>query len=60
MYLYCHVYGVCISYRPVLDWMIGFIDTIYTELGTTGDYSAIVISTLSVHRYARIRVLSLH
>jgi hypothetical protein len=38
--------GLCVTYRRVLDWVIGFIDTVYTPLGTTDSYSAIAISTL--------------
>jgi hypothetical protein len=35
--------GLRVIYRRVSDWIIGFIDHLYTPLGTTSNYSAIVI-----------------
>jgi hypothetical protein len=29
-----------VAYRRVLDWIIGFIDILYTPLGTKDNYSA--------------------
>jgi hypothetical protein len=53
--------GCACLIRQVFDWMIGFIDTLYIQLGNTGNCSSTAISTNStVHRYTRIRVLSLH
>jgi hypothetical protein len=38
--------GLCVTYRRILDWMTGFIDNLYTQLGNTGNYSTIAIPTL--------------
>jgi hypothetical protein len=47
--------GVCVTYRRVLDWTIGFI-----QLGTKVIQRYRWYTRFTVHRYTHTRVLSLH
>jgi hypothetical protein len=39
--IYCHNFWGCVTIDRVSDWMIWFIATLHTPLGSTGNYSAI-------------------
>jgi hypothetical protein len=51
--------GVCVTYRRVLDWMIGFTDSLYIPLVTASNTALSLIYTLySSPLHTHIRVLS--
>jgi hypothetical protein len=51
----------CVSdYRRGLDWMIGFINTLYNQLVLTSTERDRWFTQFTVHRYTRTRILRLH
>jgi hypothetical protein len=54
-----------VAFRRVSNWIIGFIDNLFTQVGTTGNTALQLIYTLSssplhTHTHTHSRVLSLH
>jgi hypothetical protein len=51
---------VGVTVDRVLDRMMGFIDTLFTQIGTTGDTALSLSTHVTVHCYTYAWVLSLH
>jgi hypothetical protein len=49
-----------VNYKTGIDWMIGFVDTIFTQLGTTSGTALSLFTHFTVLRCTRTRVLSFH
>jgi hypothetical protein len=52
--------GLCVTYTRVLDWMIGFINILFTVFETIGKRELSLFPHFTVHRYTRTRILILH
>jgi hypothetical protein len=52
--------GMCVTYRRILGWVIRFIDTLYSPLGNTGNYSTIADLYTAQFTAADTKVLGLH